>query len=254
MTPETSAAAPATVPRSVPPYFRIFILTGTVALVLMAGYIYRSHRQYQHLPRVVKRTQATSDNLPKANVLSDGSYLYLSETFQGRHVISKLPIEGRSPTSVQLPWVEGIGDSIAPDRSSILLSRMDNSQETIWNYPLGQGTSQRLKGMGRSATVSPDGQRIAYVRDSALWISNSHGENAREVTRVEGTVFSPGSLLTAREFGLALGTLCRILPPLLFGRFVLMEQDCARYLTDGMIRRESVVEAGHRTEVTTFSR
>ena len=191
MASETSTAASAIAPKSVPTHFRISIWTAAVVLALAAGSIYWYHRRQLPLPRVVKRTQITSGNLPKANVLSDGSYLYLSETLQGRHVISKLPIEGHSPTSVQLPLVEGIGDAIAPDRSSILLSRRNNSQETIWTYPLGQGTSQHLQAVGRAATVSPDGQTFAFVRGAALWISTSNGGNARQLTTVEGTVFYP---------------------------------------------------------------
>ena len=192
MATENSAAAPAMGPR-VPLQSRLSLWVGAVvvAFALIVGSIYWYRHQQLRLPRVVKRTQATSDSLPKISVLSDGSYLYLSETLKGRNIISKMSIEGRPPSLSQLPLIGAVGSAIAPDRSTILLSARENSQDVLWTFPLVHGTPRRLQATGRNATWAPDGQRIAFARDSALWVANSDGTDARELTTVEGSVFYP---------------------------------------------------------------
>lgn len=142
-------------------------------------------------PKLVRRTQITSDGLFKANVISDGSYLYLSETLEDRKIISRVSIEGSVSSNLTLPFTEAVGYAIAPDRSNILLSSRESSQDVLWTFPLAAGTPHRLQLIGRNAAWAPDGQRIAYAHDSALWVANSDGTHPRNLLTVEGTVFFP---------------------------------------------------------------
>lgn len=52
----------------------------------------------------------------ESDVLSDGSYLYVSETSERRHIISKVAVNGTGPSTLALPFAGAIGHAIAPDR------------------------------------------------------------------------------------------------------------------------------------------
>jgi Tol biopolymer transport system component len=191
MTPANSAAAPALAPDSVLPKPPLPLWASIVATcALVAGIIFWLQSPLPP-PKLVNRTQVTRDGLPKTNVLSDGSDLYLSETLERRHIISKVSIGGSSVSTLALPFTGAVGYAIAPDRSSILLSVREGSQDALWTYPLAHGTSRRFQSTGRNATWAPDGQHIAYARNSTLWVANSDGRDARELATVEGTVFYP---------------------------------------------------------------
>ena len=191
MTDANYGTAPALDRKHVRPSSRIWLYgSGVITSVFVAGIIFWLHSPSQH-PKLLNRTQITRDGLPKTTVLSDGRYLYLSETAQGRHIISKVSTDGSSPSKLSLPFAGEVGYGIAPDRSSLLLSARNESQEALWTVPLSSGSAYRLPITGRNATWAPDGRRIAYVYDSALWVGNRDGTDAREIAKVDGTVFYP---------------------------------------------------------------
>jgi len=61
----------------------------------------------------MNQIQITHDGLAKANVLSDGSYVYVSETSKGRHIISKVAVDGTGRSRLALPFAGAIGDAAA---------------------------------------------------------------------------------------------------------------------------------------------
>src|SRR4051812_13923650 len=89
-----SAAAPALIPLPVAPRPRVLLWVGIAAASALAvGTIFWAQSPLPP-PRLASRTRITGDGLPKTSVLSDGSYLYLSETLEGRHIISRVSING----------------------------------------------------------------------------------------------------------------------------------------------------------------
>ena len=114
--------------------------------------------------QLASRTQITGDGLPKTSVLSDGSHLYLSETLEGRHIISKVSMNDSPSSRPGRPFTEGVGYAMAPDRSSLLLSGPEASRDTLWAFSLTGAAPLRLQATGRNATWAPDGQHIAYAR------------------------------------------------------------------------------------------
>ena len=89
-----SAAAPALIPLPVAQRPRVLLWVGIAAASALAvGTIFWAESPLPP-PRLASRTQITGDGLPKTSVLSDGSYLYLSETLEGRHIISRVSNEG----------------------------------------------------------------------------------------------------------------------------------------------------------------
>jgi Tol biopolymer transport system component len=191
MTLANSAAAPALSPDPVAPKSRIPLLAGILAASALVAGIVLWLRSPLPPPKLVNRTQITRDGLPKTSVLSDGSDLYLSETLEGRHIISKVSTEGSASSTWAMPFKEAIGYAMAPDRSSMLLSAREGSEDVLWKFSLTGAPSRRLQLTGRNAAWAPNGQRIAYGRNSVLWIANSDGTDPQALTTVEGTVFYP---------------------------------------------------------------
>lgn len=186
-----SAAAPALIPLPVAPKPRVLLWVGIAAASALAvGTIFWVQSPLPP-PKLASRTQITGDGLPKTSVLSDGSYLYLSETLEGRHIISRVSINDSLSPRPGRPFTEGVGYALAPDRSSLLLSGPEASRDTLWTFSLAGAAPLRLQATGRNATWAPDGQHIAYARDSTLWVANPDGTNGRELISVEGTVFYP---------------------------------------------------------------
>ena len=191
MAPANSAAAPALAPDAVPQRSRTWLWAGIAFTVVVLAVIVYWLRLPLPPPSVVKRTQITHDGLPKTTVLSDGSVLYLSETLEGHHIVAKVPIDGSTPSTLAVPFAGAVGSAITPDRASILLSAEGDSSQVLWSFPLAGGTPRRLQVTGRNATWAPDGRRVAYVHNSALWVANSDGGDTRELVNVAGTVFYP---------------------------------------------------------------
>jgi Tol biopolymer transport system component len=202
----SSAAAPALAPDPVPQRYRIWLWAGivsTFAVAVLGGIAFWLQLPLPP-PLVVNRTQITHDGLAKTNVLSDGKTLYLSENSQSRRTISKVPIDGSKPSILALPFA-AVGNAMAPDRSSILLSEQGDSSEVLWSFPLTGGAPRRLQASGRNATWAPDGKSIAYVHNSALWVANADGGNARQLTDVGGTVFYPRFSPDGRRIRFSIG-------------------------------------------------
>src|SRR5439155_22098831 len=127
------AAVPAVAPYPVPQRHRIWLWAGivcTFAVAVLGGIAFWLQLPLPP-PHVVNRTQITHDGLAKTNVLSDGTTLYLSENSQNRRTISEVPIDGSKPSTLALPFA-AVGNAMAPDRASILLSEQVDSSEALW--------------------------------------------------------------------------------------------------------------------------
>ena len=186
-----SAAAPALIPLPVAPRPPVSLWVGIAAASALAVGTMFWVQSPLPPPKLASRTQITGDGLPKTSVLSDGSHLYLSETLEGRHIISKVSMNDSPSSRPGRLFTEGVGYAMAPDRSSLLLSVPEASRDTLWAFSLTGAAPLRLQATGRNATWAPDGRHIAYARNSTLWVANSDGTNGRELIAVEGTVFYP---------------------------------------------------------------
>jgi Tol biopolymer transport system component len=143
--------------------------------------------------KVVAITQITHDGVSKTNLLSDGSNLYISESASSHRVLAKVSLHttNRSLISTQFSNVQAL--DISPDRNKILVSSPQPNTHTneFWSLPVGSGVPARIGELtGHDAAWSPNGQLIAFSRDSILYTANSDGGSAHKIFEATGSVFA----------------------------------------------------------------
>ena len=109
-----SAAAPALIPLPVAPRPPVSLWVGIAAASALAVGTMFWVQSPLPPPKLASRTQITGDGLPKTSVLSDGSHLYLSETLEGRHIISRVSMNDSLSSRPGRPFTEGVGYAMAP--------------------------------------------------------------------------------------------------------------------------------------------
>jgi len=145
-------------------------------------------------PKVTAVIQITHDGISKANLVSDDSDLYVTESPASGHVVTKLSLRDaqRLVISGSFPDVQAL--DISPDRTKLLISRPQGAagENEFWTLPIDAGLPQRLAdSTGRYATWSPDNKHLAFVKGSTIFLANADGSAARELYTASGSVFSP---------------------------------------------------------------
>ena len=85
-----------------------------------------------------------------------------------------------------------------PDGSHLLAEAMAGSEERsgLWNLPLLGGAPRKLVADGEAASVSPDGQQVAFLRGdkfdhAEIWLTGTDGGEPRKAVNVPGFVIGP---------------------------------------------------------------
>jgi serine/threonine protein kinase len=204
--------------------------------VLIAALLLVWQRMPLRIPRVLSSTQITSDGHQKINSSSvfntgifsgifptatDGSRIYLSEVVGTNTVLVQVAVAGgesvQIPTSFQNVRVE----DFSPSRSELLVgsfaAAVPNQEMPLWMLPMPSGSPRRLDDLfAHDASWSPDGQRLAYVAGSELYVANGDASDPHKITSVKGSPHGLVGRLTERNFVLACQT--RKLTPLFCGK------------------------------------
>jgi Tol biopolymer transport system component len=159
-------------------------------------------------PKILAITQITHDGVNKASLLSDGSNLYVSESQARQQLVAKISLQttARAVLSTALSNPQAL--DISPDRKRILVSATPSGSRTneLWTLPLGAGAPVRLGDLiGRDAAWSPDGQLIAFARQSALYTANAAGAGAHEIFTADGSIFVPRVSLDGKRIRFTVG-------------------------------------------------
>jgi eukaryotic-like serine/threonine-protein kinase len=178
-------------------WLAIFVLIAALLLVWL--------RAPLRLPTVLSSTQITSDGHQKVisavfnsgifsgifPTATDGSRIYLSEVVGANTVLAQVGVAGgesvQIPTSFQNVRVE----DFSPRRSELLVgsfaAAVPNQEMPLWMLPMPSGSPRRLDDLlAHDASWSPDGQRLAYVTGSELYVANGDASDPRKITSVKG--------------------------------------------------------------------
>jgi Tol biopolymer transport system component len=136
--------------------------------------------------KLINLSQVTHDGVAKVTVLSDGSFLYVTETLKGQRFVSR--VNGSEASRLPLSIPGPTAHSIAFDHGALLLGDSDGE---LWTLQLSTSLLHSLGLTGHSASLAPDGQHVAYANDSELYVANSDGTQVRRLASVGGTVFYP---------------------------------------------------------------
>ena len=145
-------------------------------------------------PKVLAVTQITHDGASKANLLSDGSTLYINEAAAAHRLVAKVSLRtaNRAVLETTLSNLQAL--DLAPDHKRILVSstQIGSQANELWTLPVETGAPVRLANLtGRDAAWSADGQLLVFAKQSTLNAANADGGSAHEVFTANGSVFAP---------------------------------------------------------------
>jgi Tol biopolymer transport system component/DNA-binding winged helix-turn-helix (wHTH) protein len=179
---------------------RITLITVGCAAVLLLGVVFELSPNSS--PRVTGFTQITSGGKvhQMSALLTDGRRLYFQAADRDRITLGEVSVSGGDSALVATPFLNTFLDDIAPDGSSILISKFEgtdtNEESPIWLLPLPAGSPRPLATVaGHSAVWSPDGRRLVLADGADLYEANPDGSDARKLVtlggHVEGVRVSP---------------------------------------------------------------
>ena len=145
-------------------------------------------------PKVVSVTQISHDGVSKANLLSDDTSLYVTESPATGHVVARLSLPSADRTVIPTAFQSVQALDISPDRTRLLVSptRGGTGDSEFWTVPVRAGSPKRLgRLMGRDASWSADGLRVVFTKGSTLYIAKSDGTGDRALFTAPGSVFAP---------------------------------------------------------------
>jgi DNA-binding winged-HTH domains len=157
-------------------------------------------------PKVSGYTRLTNDGRSKGFridavpiIVTDGLRLYFAEAVNSgiRSTLHQVSASGGETSAVPMhtPFEQNVevGD-IASNRSDLLLQTFiaGESEMPIWILPALGGVPRRLGDvLGRDATWSPNGQRIAYAKGHELYVCKADGTEAQKLVTAPGQVRWP---------------------------------------------------------------
>jgi Tol biopolymer transport system component/predicted Ser/Thr protein kinase len=143
-------------------------------------------------PRVLATTQITHDGVPKLQVFTDGSRIYLSERKVADQFLVQGSVAGGETSVLPTPFTDVFPTAVSPDHSQLLVfERIQTERELqAWLLPLPTGAPRRLSNVaGRWGTWSPDGQHLLFARGTALFVGRADGTDAHKLVDLPGVAF-----------------------------------------------------------------
>ncbi|MGE5327007.1 MAG: protein kinase domain-containing protein, partial [Deltaproteobacteria bacterium] len=167
-------------------------------------------------PTLSAYTQLTNDAAQKGLYGTDGSRLYLFDANVG---MAQMSVNGGNLAALSAPV--GLGgnlsiSSVSADGSKLLVAQqrgLSGDSVPLWAVPTLGGSPARLADtQGISGAWSPDGQKLVYVADKILYISDADGSNSRKLADLPGypiggnvdatsPIWSPGGSRIALNLG-----------------------------------------------------
>jgi eukaryotic-like serine/threonine-protein kinase len=165
-------------------------------LIVVGGATWAWQSSAPRPPRILATTQLTHDGLPKNNVLTDGSRLYLGEGGPSNR-IAQISVSGGDTLPIPTPFANSILLDISFDHTKLLVvSRVATEAQTpLWSLPLPSGAPRRLADLVNmdgptGATWSPDGQRLIFSKGNDVFEADADGTNPHKLFSSDGNPFA----------------------------------------------------------------
>ena len=168
-----------------------------IAAILVGGWTLAWLISPARPPRVLATTQLTRDGMPKFNVVTDGSRLYIGEGGPTNR-ITQVSVNGGETSPIPTPFTNAVLLDISSDHTKlVILSRVATEAKTpLWSLPLPSGAPRHLADVVSAdspvgATWSPDGQRLVFVTGSDIYEANADGTSPNKLVTISGSPFAP---------------------------------------------------------------
>jgi eukaryotic-like serine/threonine-protein kinase len=165
------------------------ILGSTAIMVAMLAGMFAWFSQPLPPPKVIKTIQITHDGVPKGNVLTDGSRLYINESTGMNEFLVQASVTGGDTSIIRTSFGNTRMFDISPDHSQLLVADFvgPQAEAQAWILPLPTGNPRHLSDIfAHSAAWSPDGRQLAFAKGSDIFLANADGTNARKLVAVSG--------------------------------------------------------------------
>jgi Tol biopolymer transport system component/predicted DNA-binding transcriptional regulator AlpA len=128
--------------------------------------------------------QITNDGINKVGLVTDGKLLYFAERRNARTELASVSVQGGPINVISSPLVNAIPKGLSPDGKSLLVlgSEGEEQEQPLWIVPLNGPPPHRLSTiLAHSAAWSPDGQRIAFAHENAIYLTNGTGTTLQQL-------------------------------------------------------------------------
>ncbi|MEW5976673.1 MAG: protein kinase [Acidobacteriota bacterium] len=170
-------------------WIALLVLASTVCSLLLVIWL----RSAVPAPTVLNTVQITSDRRPKLySLLTDGARVYFTENVGGRWTPAYVSTSGGEvfPISMSLPSASVL--DISPHGSELLVASWSGLgvPGPLWILPMVGGSARRLADLEAwEATWSPNGEKLAYIKENDLYLANSDGTEPRKLLTMPGHPF-----------------------------------------------------------------
>jgi len=147
-------------------------------------------------PKIIRTFQVTNDGREKMNIATDGARVYFSEVIGGRMVLAQVSVTGGETAVIPTPFENTLLDDVSPELAELLVVGVTGAPSGPWYGPLYAlplvGSSPRrlgdLNGYDSSASWSPDGQQMVFVKEHDLFLAKGDGTQPNKLVRLPGGV------------------------------------------------------------------
>jgi DNA-binding winged helix-turn-helix (wHTH) protein/Tol biopolymer transport system component len=125
------------------------------------------------------------------SLATDGIRVFAGQKIGGGSSIVQTAADGGEPLPLALPLPNARLLDVSPVRKEMLVASSDGpaGPSRVWIVPLANGSPHRLGEVGSlSARWSPDGERVAYDSERALYVVSRDGAGVHKLAEPGGTV------------------------------------------------------------------
>jgi eukaryotic-like serine/threonine-protein kinase len=185
-----AVAAPAPAPARRP---RWLWLAAIASMVVVVAAAFAWLNSSPPAPRVLNTTQLTRDGIPKGNLVTDGSRLYLDEITDASRIV-QASAAGGDTSPLPTPFANAHAIDISPDHTQLLVASSVGTptEFPIWTLPLPSGAPRRLaEVVAHGAAWSPDRHHLVFFNGSDMFRANADGTDPKKLITVSGTPRNP---------------------------------------------------------------
>jgi DNA-binding winged helix-turn-helix (wHTH) protein/Tol biopolymer transport system component len=179
------------IPKKRPAWWQVFAMAAGLIVVMLFFLWPRTE------PKVMSVSQLTHTGQvdPWGKLVTDGSRIYFVVRDVTGWNLMQTSVEGGNIQRTPTPFDNTRIFDLSPDHTQFLIGQfMHQGEETaLWFWPVQGGAPRRVGDvMAKEAVWSPKGDMIAFVRSETILITDTQGNEAREVARFK---LAPHSLL-----------------------------------------------------------